>query len=219
MKKVGILVFLFFFVLGLRLADSGTESNEANPFLTKMFHYANTHNAKSLEALAEKIKLKNNRLLNNAYFLALYIASPEKYKRQYGDNFPVDYEGIMLDYYEQIELKMLTPKFLYSIESIGLIAEEGDEKAIEKVLNGMTNSDGVVSESFCEVIVKLLQKQPIKTLKCLSSLSKAQRQKNYTCFGAADSREFALAMDSLKKIKTKISNAEREVLLEIESYQ
>ncbi len=219
MKKVGVLVFLFFFVLGLRLANSGTESNEANPFLKEMFHYANTHNVKSLEELAEKIKQKNNRLLNNANFLALYIASPEKYKRLYVDNFPVDYEGIMLDYYEQIELKMLTPKFLYSIESIGLIAEEGDEKAIEKVLTGMTNSDGVVAESFCQIIVKLLQKQPEKTLNCLASLSKAQRKKNYACFGVADSREFALAIDSLKKIKTKIPNAEREVLLEIESYQ
>jgi len=188
-------------------------------FLEKMFKCANNHNLSALEELSSQVELRNSKLLAKAYSLALYIASPKKYEQQYIDSFPTDYEGIMLELYEQIELKGLTPKFLFSIEAIGLIAEGGNEKAIEKILLGNIHSDGVVNELFCDILVKLFTKQPEKALRSLSRLNKEQREKNYSCFNLMDLRGFTLLRDNLKKLKSKASESEMKVLFEIESYR
>lgn len=219
MKMISLIILLFCLPVSVGLSNSDTSSNEMDICLRKMFAYANDHNVRALEEMSSQIKLRNNKLLTNAYSLALYIASPKKYKQQYVDAFPTDYEGIMYELYERIELKKLTPKFLYSIESIGLIAEEGNEKAIGKVLNGNIHSDGVVSELFCGILAKLFARQTQKTLKCLSRLDKEQRDKNYSCFNVMDSREFALLKEKLKRMRSKISEAETIVLSEIENYQ
>ena len=209
--------FIFVFILtGLSLANMTTAEIES--YLIKMFDYANAHNIKALEDMKSEIVSKKIGTIVTAYSLALYIASPEKYKNQYIDNFPVTYEGIMYDLYELIELKQRTPKFLYSIESIGLIAQDGNKKAIEKVLEGTIHSDGVVSASSCDILTDLFHKQPRKTLKALSKLSTEQRSKEYSCFKLMNSEEFILLKKNLKKLKP-ASKLEKKVIQEIERYQ
>lgn len=194
-------------------------TNDIDTFLTAMFNYAKAHNLRALEGLRGEVKLKNDRTLTNAYSLALYIASPNKYEQHYVMGFPVDYDGIMHDLYERIELKRLTPKFLYSIESIGLIAQGGNEKAIEKVLQGNIHSDGVVAELFCDILIKLFEKQPQKTLRAFSQIDKEQRQKNYLCFKVLNLKEFTSLKTKIKKVKLKASKLELTVIQEIEKYE
>jgi hypothetical protein len=194
-------------------------SNEEDTFLAKMFDYAKTHNVKALEELRDKIKLKKNRTLTNAYYLALYIAAPEKYKQQYVDNFPVDYEGIMMDFYEQIELKKLTPTFFYSIDSLGLIAAEGNDKAIEKVIIGSIHSDGIVGEEFCDILEKIFDKQLQKTVKAFSRIDEGQRQKAYSCFELMEAKEFNTLKSKLEKLKAKATDPEMKIIRQIENYQ
>lgn len=218
MQKLNSLIVLFSFLIISSLSYSETSYNEIDTYLKRIFEYSKTHDVKVLEELRNDIMVKNNRTLTNAYLLALYIASPEKYKQQYVEDFPVDYDGIMFDLYESIELKKLTPKFLYSFESIGVIAKEGNEKAIEKILQGSINSDGVVSELFCNILIQLFDKQPQKTLKMLSGLNKEQRQKEYSCFKLMDIEEFVSFKKKLKTIKP-ASKTEEILIKEIELYQ
>ncbi len=219
MKKTILLALLFCLSVRVSLTYSQTVSNEADPFLVKMFYYAKTHNVKALEELRDKIKLEKNRTLTNAYSLALYIAAPEKYKQQYVDNFPVDYEGIMMDFYEQIELQRLTPTFFYSIDSLGLIAAEGNDKAIEKVIIGSIHSDGIVGEEFCDILEKIFDKQLQKAVKAFSRIDEGQRQKAYICFEMMAAKDFSALKSKLEKLKAKATKLEIKIIREIENYQ
>lgn len=220
MRMVNSLILAFCLLVGGARSISGEMmSNEIDAYLSKMFDCAKAHNVKALEELKNKIKLKENKTLTVAYSLALYIASTKKYKQQYVETFPVDHKGIMYDLYEQIELKNLTPSFLYSIEAIGSIAEEGNEKAIEKVLYGHIHSDGVVAELFCDFLVRLFDKQSQKTLRALSRLREEQRQKNYSCFRMMELNEFSSFKENLSKAKGKATKSETKIIEEIERYQ
>lgn len=180
MKMISSIILLLCLSVGVCLSNNGTVSNEADTFLKKMFNYAKVHNVRALEELRDQIKVKNNRNLTSAYSLALYIASPKKYKQQYVANFPVDSEGLY--YFNEIELKELTPTYLYAIDAIGLIAEEGNDQAIEKVIIGYNHSDAGAAELFCDYLTKLFDKQLHKTIKAFSRIDEGQRQKAYSCF-------------------------------------
>jgi hypothetical protein len=217
MKKILFILLVCMSVMSSSYGQTG--SNEADPFLVKMFDYAKAHNVKALEGLRNEVKLKKNRTVTNAYSLALYIAAPEKYKQQYVNNFPVDYQGIMLDFYEQIELKKLTPTFFYSIDSLGLIAAEGNDKAIEKVLIGSIHSDGIVGEEFCDILEKIFDKQLHKTVKAFSRIDDGQRQKAYSCFEMMEAKDFGALKSKLEKLKAKATKPEKKIIREIENYQ
>ncbi len=215
MKGINLFVLFFFLLSGISLANG--KNTEIDMYLMKMFEYAKAHDLDALIDFKNKIKTVDNRTLNNGYSLALYIASPIKYKDQYVENFPENYEGIGYDLYERIELKGLTPKFLYSIEALGSIAEEGNTKAIEKVLIGIIHSDGIVSELFCDFIKRLFNKQPQKTIHALSELKKEQRDINCQCLRLLDSEELKSLKTKLKKLRAEFSKSELIVIQEIEA--
>jgi len=219
MKIASSLVLLLCLSLVVAVANSQTVSDEAENILATMFNYANAHNVRALEELKERIDLRKDWDMAAAYSLALYIAAPEKYKQQYIDNFPVDEKGIMIDFYERIELKRLTPTFLYSIDAIGSIAEEGNDKAIGKVLMGSIHSDGIVGEQFCDILEKIFDKQPQKTVKALCRMDEEQRKKVYSCFEMMDAREFNSLKSKLKQMRPKATEPEIKIIREIENYR
>ena len=213
MKK--ILFVLLFYMSLMSLSYGQTWAKETDPFLVRMFDYAKTHNIKALEGLNNEVKLKNDQNLIIAYSLALYIADPEKYKQQYVDNFPTDSEGT--NYLtEQIEIKELTPSFFF-IDAIGLIAKGGNDKAIEKVIIGISHSDGGATELFCDYLGKLFDKQPQKTIKAFSRIEERQRQNAYSCFELMDEKDFSTVKRKLKKLKAKATKQEMKIIREIES--
>ncbi len=217
MKRIKFFVLFFFLFSGIVLANG--KDAEIDMYLLKMFEYAKAHDLHALIDLNSKIKTEDNRTLNIGYSLALYIASPIKYKDQYVESFPENYEGIGYDLYERIELKGLTPKFLYSVEALGLIAEEGNTKAIEKVLKGIIHSDGVVSELFCNFMERLFDKQPQKIIHALSELKKEQRDINYSCLKIMEPKKLYSLKNELSEIKPKASKSERDVIQEIEALE
>ena len=94
-------------------------------YFGKIFEYAKWHNIQGLNNIKSEVDNLNNSTLSLAYFLALYIADSKENESLYVDKFPSDYKGIMNDLYENIEMKQLTPKFLYSMEAIGEISLKG----------------------------------------------------------------------------------------------
>lgn len=214
-KKTKIYLSLIFIIFSIGLCVSYAIADETGIYLERIFYYAKRNDVKSLEEIKDKIKLKDNEILDIAYSLALYIASPEKYQQKFVDDFPVTYEGLMVVLYQEIELKQLTPKFLYSVESIGIIAERGNEKAIRKILEGYIHSDGVVSEFLCDILLNLFRILPQKTLKILSGFDKNQREIVYSCFKSLNKEEVSGLINSLRQINI-TSEEEKIVIKEIE---
>jgi len=127
---LGYIFILFSSVSFLLFTDvstvhSGTETIEIDLYLGKIFEYAKWHNIQGLNNIKSEVDNLNNSTLSLAYFLALYIADSKENESLYVDKFPSDYKGIMNDLYENIEMKQLTPKFLYSMEAIGEISLKG----------------------------------------------------------------------------------------------
>lgn len=148
--------------------------------IEKIFEYAQSRNVQALENLKNEVATANDALLANAYSLALYIASPERFEKQFVDNFPEDLSTIMNILYP-LGLRN-PPGFLYSIGAIGRIAETGNEKAIAKVVVGVAHSDGAVTELFCQYVVDLLDRHTEKTLVALSQITARERRNSYACF-------------------------------------
>jgi hypothetical protein len=207
-------VLFFYFILYPSFAVGNGISTDNDAFLKKMFNYANAGNLGALEAMKVEVNGQRNKNLALAYSLALYIASPNKYERQYVEAFPGDFEG-MYYLYEQIELKGLTPAFLYSIDSIGSIAKRGNEKAIEKVFRGYIHSDGVVSESFCESIPGVFIEQTQKTVSVLSRIDKEDRQRDYLCLSTLSPEQLAQLKKNIEKLMPTVPTQERLVIREI----
>jgi hypothetical protein len=120
--------------------------------------------------------VNNNGTLVNAYIVALYVASPDRYAKEFVSQFPVDYSGIMYDIYDQIELPQLTPKFLYAFDALGAIADHGDRLAIKKIALGLIHSDGVVSEEYCDNLQRVFGKYRDEVSNVLKSLSADEKK-------------------------------------------
>lgn len=202
-RYVGL--FLLCIFLAPLIKSPGANANAAtvdvNLFLTKIFKYAKTHNVQGLEGLRSEVATSGDATLVKAYAIALYMGAPQKYETQYVDMFPVDSNGIMHDLYENIELKRLTPRFLYSVEILGEIALKGNEKAIEKVLIGAVHSDGAVSERFCDYIDKLFGKKLRNTLIVLSRIDAEERKGTYECLKLMSPNDIAVLKSNIRKIK------------------
>jgi hypothetical protein len=117
--------------------------------------------------------------------------------------------------YDQIELKRLTPAFLYSIDSIGSIAKNGNEKAIEKVFRGYIHSDGVVAEIFCESIPRVFVEHVQKSVSVLSRMEKEDRQKDYLCLLTLSPVQLAQVKKNIERLMPRVSTQERLVIREI----
>ena len=90
--------------------------------LSALFEHAKRHEIDAVLRLGQDPVHAGDRAWEIGYPVALYIASPQKYQRGFVDHFPVDAEGIMQILYEKIEVPKLTPKWLFSFESLGSIA-------------------------------------------------------------------------------------------------
>lgn len=211
-------IFLFstFFLLFIETSTvlSGNETTAIDSYLGKIFEYAKGHDIQRLKNIKGEVDKLNNSTLLTAYYLALYIADPKENESLYVDKFPTDHNGIMNDLYENIELEQRTPKFLYSMETIGEISLKGNEKAIEKVLIGSVHSDGVVSELFCDYVTKLLENNFEKTLTVLSRLQITERKGIYDCLKLMTSEELSLLKSKITKIKSNDQRI-RQVIQEI----
>jgi hypothetical protein len=170
---------------------------ELNPILVKMFKFANEKDVDKLEKMRSVIKNENNRKFSSAYALALYMSSPTKYCDDYVKEFPADNEGMRYIY--DVEIAGLTPKYLYSIDAIGAIAEKGNSVAIKKILLGVANSDAGAAELFCEHFEKIMDKYLYATIVSFSKLDPISREKTYKCFELMSAQE-------IDKIKSRLRN-------------
>ena len=110
--------------------------------LSALFEHAKRHETDAVLRLGKDPVHAGDRAWEIGYPVALYIASPQKYQRGFVDHFPVDAEGIMQILYEKIEVPKLTPKWLFSFEALGAIAQAGDAPAIQRCVQGLASSSG-----------------------------------------------------------------------------
>lgn len=209
---------ILLFCISIGLTQANARQDQVEFYVRVLFEHARAQRVKTLEGMADEVKSKNNGTLNTAYLLALYIASPKKYEARFVKDFPVTSDGIMHDLYESIELKNVTPKFLFSFEALGRVAQRGNEKAIYKILNGVTHSDGVVSERFCEIVITLLRKQLKKTVAVLSRIGEVDRGKILQCSEDMEPGELAEIKKNLKKVKPS-SEMEKIVIRDIQNWR
>jgi hypothetical protein len=182
--------------------------------LLEMFSYAKAKDLGKLEELEDDINRADSRTLSSAYDLALYIAGPDKYRKRFVEHFPEDDEGV--SNFFDLELKGLTPRFLFSVESIGEIAAQGDEVAIRKTLVGCLHSGGADTEIFCEGIQKILLRQTGKAVKALSDLPERDRKRIYSaCLQDMKFKDYLSLKKKLNQLKPKLSPDEANVTQEI----
>lgn len=196
---------------------NGVSLSKDNDPLVELFDLASKKNVSMLESMREAVNASTNKTLKRAYPVALFIAAPSQYEQEFVETFPVDHKGLMEELYG-LELKQLTPRFLYSVIALGKIANKGHEKAIQKVLQANVHSDGVVGELLCENFTNLLQNQPQKTLIKLSALSANDRGKNYSCFKLLSPEDFKSLKKRLGQIGQETSDREKAVVRQIELY-
>ncbi len=162
--------------------------------MATLFQRAKAGDTQGLRALESKVDEARSPAVHHAYHVARYIADPEGYAAQYVAEFPEDSAGVMGAVYE-VELakgpdgQRLTPRFLYSFDELGKLAERGQPGAARKLFIVAGNADGVVTEFVCEQMVKALVDQPAKSVEALSLLQDGQRKKAYGCFHATSADE------------------------------
>jgi hypothetical protein len=216
MRTIAFVGLLLSFLLTSCFTKAEVASDKMDATLRRIFSYARSHDTNALENLMDEIEWKNNRTLSNAFTLALYISAPEKYEAQFIERFPTDYAGIMYDFYDQIEIKNLTPHFMYSVEAVGNLAQKGNEKAINRLLRGSIHSDGAVAEMFCEQVQRTLCSQTITTVRVLSGIEEDTRKKLYwLCLEDMEMKEFSALRDKLMKLRPTATEKEATVIQEI----
>jgi hypothetical protein len=192
--------------------------DDSGALMAKLFERARAGDTKGLQGLASKVDEARSPTVRYAYQLARYIADPQGYAAQYVAEFPEDSAGVMGAVYE-VELatradgRRLTPRFLYSFDELGKLAERGQPGATRKLFVVAGNSDGVVTEFVCEQAIKALVGQTAKSIDALSSLQEGQRGKTYGCFDGASTDELQALRASLSGLPAgKHDEISRELL-------
>jgi hypothetical protein len=211
MAKYVVAALFICLLIPFLLAQPEEIPSAKDAYLTEMFAHAKNKKMADLEKLAGEIKAKNDRSLTIAYSLALYIADPVKYKQQYVIAFPTDSDGIMWDLYEHIELTNLTPRFLFSFDAISSIALEGNDTAIDKVLNGCLHSDGVVAQCFSDAMEELFEKQNKKMLLSLLRFEKIKRDEAYSFITTT----FTFG-ENVAPFRKRLAELKKEALIEVQ---
>jgi len=167
-----------------RVSAQSPQTGPTSTSLSALFEHAKRHETDAVLRLGQDPMRAGDRAWEIAYPVALYIASPEKYRGGFVEHFPVDAEGIMQILYERIEVPKLTPKWLFSFESLGSIARTGDALAIDRCMKGLAGSRGVVAEAYCASLEKILESQKEKFQKSLLALTAGEREPFTACFSA-----------------------------------
>jgi len=222
MRVIFLNMFLPMLIIGSAFANGDIQQDKRDDYLAKMFSYANAHDTDALEEMRSEIESESDRTLNIAYSLALYIASPKKYEKQFVENFPTDRDGLMKYLFGRIEAEGLPPRFMYSVRSLAKIAEEGNEQAIEKVFQGCLHTGASVAVAFSEASIKVFEKQTEKSLRIFSLLSEKDRQKIYSLtfeYVFIDPEEFREIKNNLEKLRPRASAKEAQVIQEIKEIE
>lgn len=171
MPKFTTLVILLFF-----LAPSFADGGQAQ-VLEHIFVAASR---KDLRGIYKLQKIAKDNVVKRAIPVALYIADPAKFEKQFVESFPTDYNGLMIELYE-VELSRKTPNFLYAIEHLNKIAFKGDRQAIRKLLEANSHSDGVVGALLCEGFLAVHERHKKLVASELQLLNKRDKEKNFRC--------------------------------------
>lgn len=135
-------------------APKDSVGRDASPLLDEMFALAARRDIEALEARRTEFMGARDRRFGIAYALASYVAAPELHRRQFVATFPTESNDLMFFLYNQIELPGLTPRFLYSMESLGDLALAGDVEAMGKLVTAATHADGIVGEVLYEYVCR-----------------------------------------------------------------
>jgi hypothetical protein len=185
----------------LRVPAQSPQTLPESTSLSTLFEYAKRHEIDAVLRLGQDSKHSGDRAWEIGYPVALFIASPEKYRSGFVEHFPVDAEGIMQILYEKIEVPKLTPKWLFSFESLGSIARTGDALAIDRCMKGLASSRGVVAEANCASLEKIFESQKEIFQKALLALTVEQREPFTACFSTWAPTQLDQLQSSLRALQ------------------
>lgn len=117
-----------------------------------------------------------DRTVAFAIAYGLYLIEPKEYATFYVASVPVDTRTIG-DIYQRYDLNPnCRREFLGWIDSLGLLARQGDLAAIRRLVYGTVRSDGVIGEEFCDELRGCLDQQMGRTLRVLAQVDKDTRR-------------------------------------------
>jgi len=147
------------------------------------------------------------------YHFYLFLQDQMLNKSDFIIYFPQNYEDIMRLLYERVELKKLTPEFLYSFRMLGGYALEKDIKAVEKILIVYLHSDGVVAELLSDYIVKLFNVDFELMIYFLNGLEIKDMYKITDCVKIIDKNDKTILIEKIKRYQDTM-NKNLDLILE-----
>jgi hypothetical protein len=184
----------------LGASDAATTPEPPTP--EALFALANSKNLRELERISRTPSVRASSLLTAASTVALFTASPAKYRDRFVAWFPQDGQGVMQELYGEIELKRLTPGFLFSFTELGRIARDGYSPAVAKLFGAVNASDGAVAELLCEEAVRVLRDRTTLAIRSIARLRTEERAKVYECLQVATPGIGRDALQNVMKTKT-----------------
>jgi hypothetical protein len=200
MKKLRVACMLVGILLSV-VSGRVAGGHEADPLAAELMDLAAQKDTEGLMALeARAMKSPSSRF---AYHLARYIADPDGYVETFIVEFPTSSDAVM-GYIYKLEIStrpdggLITPRFLYSFDALGMLASAGRASAVGKLYRVAIHADAVVSEFVCERIAQIITRETSIALDELAKLSMDDRRHVYGCFGTASSAEISQMRSSLE---------------------
>jgi hypothetical protein len=99
--------------------------------------------------------------LDPALTLALYKVDPHTYAQLFAENYPIDEDGVRLDYGDRLaRAKMTKDGTRFPISAIARIAAAGDETATIRLLAATASSSGNLASAYADAIAYVAAKNP-----------------------------------------------------------
>ena len=164
--------------------------------------FSKTVNDTSL--LKEKVDRLQNLSFQMKEFLYsyhLFMQDSTKYKDNFIRTFPEDYDGIMRLVYEKIEVRKLTPEFMYSFKVLGENALLRNCIAAKKIIMVYVHSDGIVAELVSNYMIELFKNHLSLIIDHIYELSENDIQKIGYSFKMIESNDKQLIKEQLKEYR------------------
>jgi hypothetical protein len=195
-------------------------ASERTAAIARTFAQARAHDATAILDARSAARGRGDRSFDDVYGLALYVADPKRYARDFVDAYPTTTAGVMGDYARTIGAGHLVSSPPYPFRALGDIAASGDARAFDKLFRAYAVSDGFAAESLADAIDAATRLHPPSALTTLAALPSAMRERlagdgglwcdGGTAAAIARARPQVAAADALRARIAKVTKTCRE---------
>lgn len=191
-------------------------SDSEREHLQRMVECATAHDESGLEKYWGRMDdaLKRNQVLALAHGWYLYTITPKKWRKEFVENYPSDFDGVC-DLY-RVSLAYCPKESAGSaLKDLGRIAEEGDVRAIQRLVAGLRSYATPPTIELEAELSRVMERQPDKAVRALAvagdghSWVYSLADRVYRAIGG---KRFVALRDRLQKLGPQANKKERLVL-------